>query len=126
MKDKESKVELSYTFRFVSLSDLGRLLKKEKETWLLVEFEGRWATHHQRGEWGTDVWDGSRTGVSERLPSHPHGNVGAVRMDTSPVHGVVVGIYCEQPVSDRCVVFDFVARWKEGFMIMINRNFARL
>jgi hypothetical protein len=27
----------------------------------------------------------------------------------------------DQPVSDRCVVFDFVARWKEGFMIMYIR-----
>ncbi len=25
-----------------------------------------------------------------------------------------------------CVVFDFVARWKEGFMSMLNRTFARL
>ncbi len=56
---------------------------EKKETWLLGEFEGRWATRHQGGEWGTDAWDGSRTGVSERLPSQPRGNVGAVRMDTS-------------------------------------------
>ena len=40
---------------------------KKKETWFLGEFEGRWATHRQGGEWGTDVWDGVRTGVSERV-----------------------------------------------------------
>jgi hypothetical protein len=54
-----------------------------KETWLLGEFEGRWATRRQDGEWGTDAWDDARTGVSERLPSQPRGNVGAIRMDTS-------------------------------------------
>ena len=42
------------------------------------------------------------------------------------VHAGVVGISCDQPVRDRCVVFDFVARWKEGFMSILNRNFARL
>jgi hypothetical protein len=47
------------------------------------DFEGRWATRRQGGEWGTDVWDGVRTGVSERLPSQPRGNVDAVCMDTS-------------------------------------------
>ncbi len=38
----------------------------------------------------------------------------------------VVGIYYDQPVYDRYVVFDFVTRWKKGFMSMLNRNFARL
>ena len=60
-----------------------QVLRKKKETWLLGEFEGRWATRRQGGEWGTDVWDSDRTGVSEWLSSHPHGNVGTVRMDTS-------------------------------------------
>ena len=55
----------------------------KKKTWILGEFEGRWATRLQVGEWGTDTWDGTRTGVSEWLPSQPHGNVGAVCMDTS-------------------------------------------
>ena len=41
--------------------------EKKKETWLLGEFEGRWATRRQGGEWGTDAWDGARTGVSERF-----------------------------------------------------------
>ncbi len=35
----------------------------------MVEFEGKRATHHQGGEWGTDVRHGTRTGVSERLLS---------------------------------------------------------
>ena len=69
------------------------------------------------------MWDGARTGVSERLPSQPRGNVGTVRMDTS---AGVVAICSDQPVRDRCVVFDFVARWKEVFMSMLNRTFARL
>jgi hypothetical protein len=56
---------------------------KRKKTWLLGEFEGRWSTRRQGGEWGTDARDGARTGVSERLPSQPRGNVGTVRMDTS-------------------------------------------
>ena len=59
------------------------LIPDEKKPWLLGEFEGRWSTRRQGGEWGTDARDGARTGVSERLPSQPRGNVGAVRMDTS-------------------------------------------
>ena len=56
---------------------------KKKKTWLLGEFEGRWATLRQGGEWGTDARDGARTGVSERVFSQPRGNVDAMRMDTS-------------------------------------------
>jgi hypothetical protein len=36
---------------------------------LLGEFEDRWVTRRQVGEWGTDARDGVRNGVSERLPS---------------------------------------------------------
>jgi hypothetical protein len=70
-------------------------MNKEKKTWLLGEFEGRWWTHRQGGEWGTDARDGSRTGVSERLPSQPRGNVGAVRMDTSACR-CLFGYACDQ------------------------------
>jgi hypothetical protein len=56
---------------------------ERKKTWLLGEFEGRWSTRRQGGEWGTDARDGAQTGVSERLPSQPRDNVDAVRMDTS-------------------------------------------
>ena len=45
------------------------IVRKEKKTWLLGEFEGRWSTRRQGGEWGTDARDVARTGVSERLPS---------------------------------------------------------
>jgi hypothetical protein len=59
------------------------MYRGEKKTWLLGEFEGRWATRRQGGEWGTDARDGARTGVSERLSSQSRDNVGVVRMDTS-------------------------------------------
>ena len=85
--------------------------KGGKKTWLLGEFEGRWATRHQGGEWGTDARDGARTGVSERLPYSPATT--STRCVWTQVHAGVVAIYSDQPVRDRCVVFDFVARWKE-------------
>ena len=37
---------------------------RKKETWILGEFEGRWTTRRRDREWGTDLWDGDRTGVS--------------------------------------------------------------
>jgi hypothetical protein len=42
------------------------------------------------------------------------------------VYAEVVAICSDQPVRDRCVVFDFVARWKECFVSMINRTFTLL
>jgi hypothetical protein len=86
--------------------------KKKKKTWLLDEFEGRRVTRHQVREWGIDVRHGARTGVSERLPSaHPVAtSTWCVR---TQVHAGVVEICSDQPVCDRCVVFDFVTRWKE-------------
>ena len=63
--------------------DLIMMIQLEKQ-WLLGESEGRRATRHQGGEWGTDAWDGARTGVGERFAlGPPRDNVGAVRMDTS-------------------------------------------
>ena len=97
---------------------------KRKKTWFLGEFEGRWSTRRQGGEWGTDARDGARTGVSERLPYSPATT--STRCVWTQVHAGVVAICSDQPVRDRCVVFDFVARWKEGFMSMLNRTFARL
>jgi hypothetical protein len=41
------------------------------------------------------------------------------------VHAGVVVVCSDQPVYERCVVFGFVAWWKEGFVSMLNRNFAR-
>ena len=89
------------------------------------EFEGRRATRHQSGEWGTDAWDGARTGVSERLPS-AHPVTTSARCVWTQVHAGVVAICSDQPVCDRCVVFGFVARLKEGFVSILNRNFMRL
>jgi hypothetical protein len=97
----------------------------KKKTWFSGEFEGRRATRHQDGEWGTDGKHGARTGVSERLPSaQPVAT--STRCVWTQVHAGVVTISSDQPVCDRCVVFDFVARWKEDFVSMINRTFARL
>jgi hypothetical protein len=98
---------------------------EKKKTWLLGEFEGRRASRHQGGEWGTDSRDGVRTGVSERLPSD-HPAVTSTRCAWTQVYPGVVVICSDQPVRDRCVMFDFVGRWKEGFVSMINRTFVRL
>jgi hypothetical protein len=63
-------------------------------------------------------------GVSERLTS-AYPVTTSVRCVWTQVYACVVVICSDQPVSDRCVVFGFVARWKEGFVSMLNRNFAR-
>ncbi len=68
------------------------MLKKKKQ-WILGESEGRRGTRHQGGEWATKV-----------------------------VHVGDVAICSDQPVCDRCVVFGFVTRWKEGFVNILNRN----
>jgi hypothetical protein len=49
----------------------------------------------------------------------------SVRYVWTQVHAGVVVICSDQPVLDKCVVFGFVTRWKEGFVSMLNRNFAR-
>jgi hypothetical protein len=100
-------------------------LKEKMKTWFLGKFEGRRITHHQDRELGTDVWDSVRTGVSERLPS-THPATTSVRCVWTKVHTGVVTMYSDQPVLDRCVVFGFVVRWKDGFVSMINRNFMSL
>ncbi len=66
------------------------------------------------------MWDGSRTGVSERLPSgHP---VATSARGTDRRAGFVTeGSY--QGAQSR-VVFR-LRWWKEGFVSMLNRNFAR-
>jgi hypothetical protein len=50
----------------------------------------------------------------------------SVRCVWTQVHAGVVAICSDQPVRDSCVVFDFVARWKQGFISILNRTFARL
>ncbi len=89
------------------------------------EFEGRRTTRHQVGEWGTDVRHGTRTGVRERFPS-AHLEATSTRYVWTQVHVGVVAICSDQPVSDRCVVFGFVERWKQAFVNILNRTFARL
>jgi hypothetical protein len=42
------------------------------------------------------------------------------------VHAGVVVSFSDHPVSDRCVVFGYIAQWKEGFLSIHNRNFMRL
>ena len=68
--------------------------------------------------------DGVRTGVSEWLPSQNPEST-SDRWVWTQVHEGVVVIFSDQLVCDRCVVFGFVTRWKEGFVSMLNRNFAR-
>jgi hypothetical protein len=82
--------------------------------------DNTWAPPH--------TWDlppNKTTGVSERLSSsHPAAT--SDRCIWTQVHAGVVAICSDQPVCYRFVVFGFVARWKEGFVSMINRNFMRL
>jgi hypothetical protein len=66
------------------------------------------------------LWDGVRTGVSERLPSaHPVAT--SARGTDRRADFVAEG--AEQDAQSR-VVFR-LRWWKEGFMSMLNRNFAR-
>ena len=64
---------------------------------------------------------GSVSGLPSQNPAAT-----SVRCVWTQVYAGVVAICSDQPVSDRCVVFGFVVRWKEGFESMLNRNFARL
>jgi hypothetical protein len=96
------------------------LEKKANGSWVNLNAP----TRHQGGEWGTDARDGTRTRVSERLPS-VHPATTSARCVWTQVYACVVVICSDQPVCDRCVVFGFVARWKDVFVIMINRNFMR-
>jgi hypothetical protein len=99
-----------------------RRKKKNKDSWVNLKGGGQLATKTGDGEQMCGMVP--RTGVSERLPS-AHPVVTSVRCVWTQVHAGVVAICSDQPVSDRCVVFGFVARWKEGLVNMINRNFAR-
>ncbi len=49
----------------------------------------------------------------------------SARCEWTKVHTGVVSICSDQPVSDRCVVFDFVTWWKEGFMSMLSQSYIR-
>ncbi len=99
-----------------------RRKKKKHGSWANLKGGGQLATKTGNGEQMCGMVTG--LGSVSGCPHIPAAT--SVRCAWTQVHTGVVGIYCDQPVCDRCVVFDFVARWKEGFMSMLNRNFARL
>ncbi len=98
-------------------------MKKEKK-------HGSWANLKGGGQLAVKVGNGAQMfGMVSGLGSVsgcPHSAAAtSARCVWTQVDAGVVAICSDQPVLDRCVVFDFVARWKEVFMIMINRTFAR-
>ena len=61
------------------------------------------------------------------------GQLAAKAGNGAQMRGIVPGLgsvsgcpHSPATTSTRCVVFDFVERWKQGFMSMLNRTFARL
>ena len=84
---------------------------------------GQLATKEGDGEqmFGMVPGLGSVSGLPSQNPEAT-----SVRCVWTQVHAGVVAISSDQPVCDRCVVFDFVSRGKEGFMRMLSRTFARL
>jgi len=99
-------------------------LKKKKK-------HGSWAKLKGGGQLAAKAGNGAQMrGMVPGLGSVsgcPHSPAAtSARCVWTQVHAGVVAICSDQPVRDRCVVFDFVARWKEGFMSMLNRTFARL
>jgi hypothetical protein len=79
--------------------------KKYNGSWVNLKGDGQLVTKTGNGEQMLGMVPG------EWLPS---------------THPATTSVRCDQPVSDRCVVFGFVTRWKEDFVSMINRNFMRL
>ena len=63
---------------------------------------------------------GSVSGLPSQNPAAT-----SARCVWTQVHAGVVARCSDQPVCDRCVVFDFVTWWKEGFMSIFSRTFVR-
>ncbi len=97
--------------------------KKHNDSWVNLKGGGQLATKAGDGEKMCGMVSG--LGSVSGLPSQNPAETSA-RCVWTQVHTGVVAICSDQPVSDRCVVFGFVTRWKEDFVRMINRNFARL
>ena len=64
-----------------------------------------------------------RLGSVSGLPSQNPASTSVLCVWTQ-VYAGVIAICSDQPVHDRCVVFGFVTRWKEGFLSLFNRNFV--
>ena len=100
----------------------GKSKKKKHGSWANLKGGGQLAVKTGNGEQMCGMVPGLGSVIG--CPHNPAET--SVRCVWTQVHGGVVGIYYDQPVIDRCVVFDFVVWWKEGFMSILNRNFARL
>jgi hypothetical protein len=97
-------------------------LEKKNGSWANLKGGGQLAAKVGNGEQMRGMVSG--LGSVSGCPHSP--TVTSVRCVWTQVHAGVVTICSDQPVCDRCVVFDFVARWKEGFMSMLRSTFARL
>ena len=97
--------------------------KKNGASWANLKGGGQLTVKTGNGEQmcGMVPGLGSMSGLPSRNPEAT-----SVRCVWTQVHAGVVAICSDQPVCDRCVVLGFVARWKEGFVNMLNHNFARL
>ena len=97
--------------------------EKHGVSWANLKGGGQLASKAGNGEQMCGMVTG--LGSVSGLPSQNPAATSARCVWTQGYTGVV-SICSDQPVCDRCVVFNFVARWKECFVNMFNRNVARL